>query len=484
MPSVDLSRRWWRENRPESVPGRKLEGALERYERLLHDAEHGGGADSDALLDALERLDGAAEETAKECMRQGERETAQDLRDLARLIAREKKEARRGGCGDDDDGDDVPGGLALDAETLRKHMRLLAKGPLPFAFGLGSGGAGCLVLDRKRKGASLMAKLKQASGCKSATFGVAALEEGVLVLAVEGPTLSGLAKRVRQCLKENQPLPTTRARVRGEADDDERPEDQEQQDDPPLNMTRPYEISGSVGAGGRNSPEDVEAVQTQLNRRGARIDVDGRMGPKTIEAIRAFQRSLGFARADGLVEPGKTTDRALRGEKVQPPKPQGGGGAPKAPPRERTPREVERPEVPGGGERVGVSAAEGPATDHLEQAKALARRLLERKQSADKRMEDLRRAAAAKPGQDSEKIVGRLEENYGRHAQGVQEVSRRVKEIARADGQVGHAERERRVVELERLARAAMEGFESVETGAGKGVTWIETRTRGIDVTE
>jgi peptidoglycan hydrolase-like protein with peptidoglycan-binding domain len=33
----------------------------------------------------------------------------------------------------------------------------------------------------------------------------------------------------------------------------------------------------------------VTKVQTALNANGARLDVDGRMGPKTVTAVKAFQ---------------------------------------------------------------------------------------------------------------------------------------------------------------------------------------------------
>ena len=68
-------------------------------------------------------------------------------------------------------------------------------------------------------------------------------------------------------------------------------------------------LSASVGEGGDNSNvDDVLAVQVllQINniRQGGRID--GRCGPRTIDAIRAFQR-LFLPTQDGLVEPGGDT---------------------------------------------------------------------------------------------------------------------------------------------------------------------------------
>jgi uncharacterized membrane protein len=63
----------------------------------------------------------------------------------------------------------------------------------------------------------------------------------------------------------------------------------------------------------------VQAVQAALNKRAhAGLVVDGKCGPKTIAAIVAFQQSIGGFQPDGLVEPGKSTARAL----------EGGGGEP------------------------------------------------------------------------------------------------------------------------------------------------------------
>jgi hypothetical protein len=77
-------------------------------------------------------------------------------------------------------------------------------------------------------------------------------------------------------------------------------------------MVRPFEISAAVGRGGKNLEDDVKAVQMALNRRAdARLDVDGRCTPKTIEAIVAFQSASGQSQPNGLVEPGRGTARAL-----------------------------------------------------------------------------------------------------------------------------------------------------------------------------
>jgi peptidoglycan hydrolase-like protein with peptidoglycan-binding domain len=106
------------------------------------------------------------------------------------------------------------------------------------------------------------------------------------------------------------------------------------------------QLKGSVGQNGDNLQQDVRTVQTLLNRHElaplARLVEDGRIGPRTIEAIRHFQtRYLNISSPDGRVDPdGRTwqklsagpgtdrgtgenaetrkADREARGERVDP----------------------------------------------------------------------------------------------------------------------------------------------------------------------
>jgi peptidoglycan hydrolase-like protein with peptidoglycan-binding domain len=76
-------------------------------------------------------------------------------------------------------------------------------------------------------------------------------------------------------------------------------------------------IKGSVGQGGSNGTEDTRAVQTALNAVPAclsgpdtPLDVDGRVGPLTIGAIRDFQQRW-LSVVDGRVDPKGPTLRLL-----------------------------------------------------------------------------------------------------------------------------------------------------------------------------
>jgi hypothetical protein len=89
-------------------------------------------------------------------------------------------------------------------------------------------------------------------------------------------------------------------------------------------------LTASVGRGGANKTADVSTVQSLLNRHIsnlglARLTTDGKVGPKTLNAIEVFQRTIvGLARPDGRVDPRGATHRALDSEQVIHPR----GGSP------------------------------------------------------------------------------------------------------------------------------------------------------------
>lgn len=77
-------------------------------------------------------------------------------------------------------------------------------------------------------------------------------------------------------------------------------------------------IRGSVGAGGVNFRDDVQTVQSLLNRHAPSVNglnplvVDGVVGPKTIQAIQVFQKVVvKMSFADGRVDVGMGTWQAL-----------------------------------------------------------------------------------------------------------------------------------------------------------------------------
>ena len=102
-------------------------------------------------------------------------------------------------------------------------------------------------------------------------------------------------------------------------------------------------IAKSVGLGARNDVADVHIVQVLLNLNTEawsgsalkKLDIDGQIGPNTIDAIRAFEtRAMGLPESDGLVSPGDATmARLLAGLPPGPTKEKLGLVMPRAMPR-------------------------------------------------------------------------------------------------------------------------------------------------------
>lgn len=116
-------------------------------------------------------------------------------------------------------------------------------------------------------------------------------------------------------------------------------------------------IGSSVGSGGVNARTDVIQVQRLLNAHFGtarpRLKEDGIAGPRTIEAIRAFQgNSLRLSQPDGLVEPGRRTIGALSQRS-------GGARAGSAPPARPAP--PPRPREAAAASRARTVAAPGDA---------------------------------------------------------------------------------------------------------------------------
>lgn len=94
---------------------------------------------------------------------------------------------------------------------------------------------------------------------------------------------------------------------------------------PPGRLVSGIAITGSVGQGGRNHPDDVRTIQDALNnvtpanhRPVPPLATDGKIGPKTLAAIHAYQRrKLGWS--DGRVDPDGPTIHALDDGGTSPP---------------------------------------------------------------------------------------------------------------------------------------------------------------------
>jgi peptidoglycan hydrolase-like protein with peptidoglycan-binding domain len=179
------------------------------------------------------------------------------------------------------------------------------------------------VMVAKRITAKHKQQLTQLTGSKRFLhLGECRFEDGHFVFSSAKP-VSGMARRLQESLKHHtgKRHPIVVGTETADGDDEaarETPAGAEQPgtktEEPPTGMTRPFEISASVGRGGKNHPDDVKAVQAALNVRAkAGLKVDGVCGPKTTAAILGFQKTLAPLKADGLIEPGKRTAQALAG---------------------------------------------------------------------------------------------------------------------------------------------------------------------------
>ena len=210
IPSPELSPNWWKDVKPEGVRGRELEKALKEFEK----AEKACAKDpssSKKVAKAVKSLTRAVSKATRECDSDEDEDVIDALADLVELAEERLEEL-------ESQGDDP----LLDVRRLRDQMRLLRKMPMTFALGLGTGDEIYFTLDRYVTGVPLMTKLKKASGCGLATYGIASAEGSELCLEVKGPSLSGLKRRVREFLKDNQPLPMQKVRL-GKPKEEERP---------------------------------------------------------------------------------------------------------------------------------------------------------------------------------------------------------------------------------------------------------------------
>ncbi len=104
-------------------------------------------------------------------------------------------------------------------------------------------------------------------------------------------------------------------------------------------------IIKSVGVNGANERADVIFVQSSLNAHSnfykatlPKLSVDGRCGPKTIEAIKVFQKDyVGLKNPDGRIDPNGKTLRYLTMYLTSPPQPRQVGKALKESPLTSTP---------------------------------------------------------------------------------------------------------------------------------------------------
>jgi peptidoglycan hydrolase-like protein with peptidoglycan-binding domain len=246
----------------------------------------------------------------------------------AKAEAEKKAQAEAAKASDADDEEEESPELLT--SKLKPLLRLVAKGETMHTLVAKSGKQVVVMLSRKPIAPARRKMLADQLGGGSTKYypGHCGLEAGATTFVLRAE-VAGMSKLIKAALLEQTGRRLNKVKCRGQdgddddedeggapaaerADGDEALEEAGAKAEPPTGMVRPFEISASVGRGGKNLEDDVLAVQAALNRRlGARLDVNGRCGSDTVEAIVEFQRALGQSKPDGRVEPRRGTARAL-----------------------------------------------------------------------------------------------------------------------------------------------------------------------------
>jgi peptidoglycan hydrolase-like protein with peptidoglycan-binding domain len=338
--------------------------------KKLGDDDHDGAL---KILDQVQKLvvqlkkskEAAAAPAVGKCLSElaGAADTA--VRDVAKAKAEADKAAKakaeadkkahaaaaKKGDEDEDDEDEEEASPELLTTKLKPLLRMVAKGETMHALLAKSGKRVVVMLSRKPIPPARRKMLAEQLGGGSTKYfpGHCSLEAGATTFVLKAE-VAGMSKLIKAAVLEQTGLRLNKIKCRGEDGDDEGDDDEEGAPEPKekddgdadeaeggakaealMGMTRPFEIGATVGQGGKNLEEDVQAVQAALNRRaGAGLKVDGRCGKDTTQAIMEFQRALGLSKPDGRVDPGRGTARALAasGKIGKPPPPPN----PKAPP--------------------------------------------------------------------------------------------------------------------------------------------------------
>jgi peptidoglycan hydrolase-like protein with peptidoglycan-binding domain len=305
--------------------------ALKYVGDLTDAAETERRAIAKAKAESAKAADAAKADAEKKAKAEAEKKSKADA-DAKKREDNERKDAKG------QEGDELEEeASALLTTKMIPLLRQVAKGETMHALVASSGKQVVVMISRRpiaparRK---LLADELGVSGGIKYIVGHCMKEEGMTTFALK-TQVAGMAKKMKLALLQQTGL---RVKLRCRGEDGETDDDLEEPDDSgapkaedgedredgksaedgeatrkaPEAATRPFEIGATVGKGGKNLEEDVRAVQIALNRRaGAGLDVNGRCGKDTLEAIVEFQRALGQSKPDGRVDPGRGTARAL-----------------------------------------------------------------------------------------------------------------------------------------------------------------------------
>lgn len=125
---------------------------------------------------------------------------------------------------------------------------------------------------------------------------------------------SGYVAEIKQSRdwNANDFLPRTEGGSSDNSDSSEQPSTPPQQGSQPTLPENPS-IGSTVGVNAKNHPPNVKIVQMLLNKKGAKLEVDGKIGNNTIGAIERFQASVFDGDFDGVIGPNDKTWKKLVG---------------------------------------------------------------------------------------------------------------------------------------------------------------------------
>jgi hypothetical protein len=262
----------------------------------------------------------------------GKEKADAEKENMTRKKAEAEAKKREGEEGEEDEEEEEEG--EYEEKLLTALKKLKGAKEMTYQFVVCDGKPPAVMVAKRITGKHKDELAKVTGSKRFLHIGSCRFEEGHYVFDMEKP-VSGLAKKLQESLKHHtgkkHPIRVgTEAAGADESPEGEGPGGVAKSPrdvagaapEPKEGMTAPFNITAPVGKGGKNLPDDVQAVQTALNKKiQAGLDVDGKSSAALIKAIMDFQKQMGMPRPDGRVDVGRGTARALANSGPLPPAP-------------------------------------------------------------------------------------------------------------------------------------------------------------------